>query len=466
VINTPTGIVKADVGLGNVDNTSDASKPVSTATQTALNLKEDVANKSAATTLGTSDLLYPTQNAVKTYVDGAITTATPDATTLVKGKVQLAGDLSGTAASPSVVTVGGATAANIASATTLANAATDANTASTIVKRDVSGNFSAGMITANLTGNVTGNASTVTTNANLSGDVSSSGNVTTLATVNTTTPGTYGTGTTVPTITVNGKGLVTASSSTAIAFPVTLAGIETLTNKTLTSPVINTPTGIVKADVGLGNVDNTSDASKPVSTATQTALNFKADLASPTFTGTITIPSPFTLGSTSVTTTGTQLNYLNAITGTTGSTNSSLVFSNNPTLTTPNIGDAIGASLVLTGNVTTKHLVGVAGSPSAIFGAGANDGSTGSISGKDIGGSISFTSGGAQVGNDIIATITFNTPYNSAPSSIVLSAGADLSGQDLNKVYVSNITTSSFQIKSTSNPITTGSHKFYFMVVE
>ena len=39
-------------------------------------------------------------------------------------------------------------------------------------------------------------------------------------------------------------------------------------------------TGVVtlaKADVGLGNVDNTSDANKPVSTATQTALNAKAN---------------------------------------------------------------------------------------------------------------------------------------------------------------------------------------------
>lgn len=34
---------------------------------------------------------------------------------------------------------------------------------------------------------------------------------------------------------------------------------------------------LVKGDVGLGNVDNTSDASKPVSTATQTALNAKAN---------------------------------------------------------------------------------------------------------------------------------------------------------------------------------------------
>lgn len=52
----------------------------------------------------------------------------------------------------------------------------------------------------------------------------------------------------------------------------------TLTNKTLTAPVVNSPTGIVKGDVGLGNVDNTSDLNKPVSTAQQAALNLKQDL--------------------------------------------------------------------------------------------------------------------------------------------------------------------------------------------
>jgi len=118
LVNTsnPHSTTKAQVGLGNVDNTSDLDKPVSTATQTALNAKQDslgftpenvankatdltspdntkypttqavatglsgkqdslgftpenVSNKSATTTLGTSDTLYPTQNAVKTYVD-------------------------------------------------------------------------------------------------------------------------------------------------------------------------------------------------------------------------------------------------------------------------------------------------------------------------------------------------------------------------------------------------------------
>lgn len=42
-----TSGLKADVGLGNVDNTSDANKPVSTAQATAIALKETAANKDA-----------------------------------------------------------------------------------------------------------------------------------------------------------------------------------------------------------------------------------------------------------------------------------------------------------------------------------------------------------------------------------------------------------------------------------
>ena len=56
--------------------------------------------------------------------------------------------------------VGGSSAANVHTAEQLANAATSANTASAIVKRDGSGNFSAGTITASLSGNAT-SASTV-----------------------------------------------------------------------------------------------------------------------------------------------------------------------------------------------------------------------------------------------------------------------------------------------------------------
>jgi uncharacterized protein (TIGR02145 family) len=98
---TVAGITKAMVGLGSVNNTSDLAKPISTATQEALDTKvsistfsntvatkvstetfsstvatkENAANKSTATDLGagsTSDILFPTQKAVKTYVDGQI----------------------------------------------------------------------------------------------------------------------------------------------------------------------------------------------------------------------------------------------------------------------------------------------------------------------------------------------------------------------------------------------------------
>ncbi|MFD3407602.1 hypothetical protein SKC37_02945 [Aquirufa sp. HETE-83D] len=82
---TVTGITKAMVGLPYVENTSDLSKPISTLTQIALDskvstntfsttvsLKENTANKSTAADLGgvsPSDILYPTQKAVKAYVN-------------------------------------------------------------------------------------------------------------------------------------------------------------------------------------------------------------------------------------------------------------------------------------------------------------------------------------------------------------------------------------------------------------
>jgi len=78
---------------------------------------------------------------------------------------------------------------------------------------------------------------------------------------------------------------------------------STITTALGTKAPIASPTftgtvgGVTKAMVGLGNVDNTTDANKPISTATQTALDLKiasataattyAPIASPTFTGTV-----------------------------------------------------------------------------------------------------------------------------------------------------------------------------------
>ena len=67
------------------------------------------------------------------------------------------------------------------------------------------------------------------------------------------------------------SGGITANVTGTVTDGVTLNGTQTLTNKTITTPL-----GIVKSDVGLANVDNTSDLAKPISTATQTALDGKS----------------------------------------------------------------------------------------------------------------------------------------------------------------------------------------------
>jgi hypothetical protein len=82
-------------GLATKANISDVN--------TSLSSKEDASNKSTATALGSSDVLYPSQKAVKIYVDSQIASATiADADASTKGKIQLAGDLSGTASFPTV----------------------------------------------------------------------------------------------------------------------------------------------------------------------------------------------------------------------------------------------------------------------------------------------------------------------------------------------------------------------------
>jgi acetyltransferase-like isoleucine patch superfamily enzyme len=60
----------------------------------------------------------------------------------------------------------------------------------------------------------------------------------------------------------------------------------------LASPTFTgTVSGINALMVGLGNVNDTSDANKPISNATQAALNLKAPLASPSFTGLVSMTS-------------------------------------------------------------------------------------------------------------------------------------------------------------------------------
>ena len=87
-------------------------------------------------------------------------------------------------------------------------------------------------------------------------------------------------------------GLSTATNTVITATDTVLSAFGKLQKQisdnltTLTSHTSNTsnPHSVTKSQVGLGNVDNTSDANKPVSTAQQTALDLKANASQPSWT--------------------------------------------------------------------------------------------------------------------------------------------------------------------------------------
>ncbi|TAH32479.1 hypothetical protein EYC59_05920, partial [Candidatus Saccharibacteria bacterium] len=178
----------------------------------------------------------------------------PDATATTKGSIQLAGDLGGTAGAPTVP--GLAAKADAASLATVAS----------------SGNY------ADLAGKPT------IPSAGTTAGTYAAGNDSRLSDTRTPTDGSV----TYAKLSAGGAttGQVLGYDGTNLAWSTPSAG-------TVTSVAGKTGTvTLVKGDVGLGNVDNTSDTNKPVSTATQTALNAKAPLTNPTFIGTVTVPSP------------------------------------------------------------------------------------------------------------------------------------------------------------------------------
>ena len=198
---TPLGITASDVGLGSVNNTTDANKPVSTATQTALDFK---ANLDSPTFIGTVNLPSGTVTSGM-IAEGTIVTA----------------DIADTAVTAGKIGAEAVTTAKIAD-----QAVTNAKIATGAVTKDM-------------------------------------------------------------------VGLADADNTSDANKPISS---DTQTALDLKSPLASptftgTVSGITKAMVDLGNVDNTSDVNKPVSTAAQAALDLKANLASPTFTGTVTLPT-------------------------------------------------------------------------------------------------------------------------------------------------------------------------------
>jgi hypothetical protein len=254
-------LVKADVGLGNVDNTSDANKPISTATQTALNAKENTITAGTTSQYYRGDKTFQTLD--KTAVGLGNVDNTSDANKPVSTATQTALNakqdtlISGTNIKTingnSILGSGNLSISGGGGATNLAYTASATN----------------GIVTSD-----TGTSATIpagsTTNASLMlpADKSKLDGIATGATANSTD-----------------AFLLSRANHTGSQAISTVAGLQTALDGKEPSITAGTTSQYYRGDktfqtldksaVGLANVDNTSDLNKPISTATQTALNAK-----------------------------------------------------------------------------------------------------------------------------------------------------------------------------------------------
>lgn len=167
-VNGYTGVVsltKTDLSLGSVDNTSDAAKNAASALLTNKNLDDattrivETSDNSVALkfditgTASTTTTLYTSQTADRSIVlpDASGTLGLVPASGVVKSN--------GTSLTSSQVDLTSEVTGVLPNSNTTA---TNSNTASAIVSRDAFGNFFAGTIAADLTGNVSGTSANVT----------------------------------------------------------------------------------------------------------------------------------------------------------------------------------------------------------------------------------------------------------------------------------------------------------------
>ena len=277
-------LVKADVGLSNVDNTSDVNKPVSTAQATADIAVQDAAALDATTKANAAQTAAIAASVPSTHV-GSSGAAHAVATTTVAGFMS----------STDKVKLNGVSGSNTGDETT-------ATIKTKLGITTLSGNNTGDQTT------VSGNSGTATkleTARNING-VSFDGSVDiTINAVDSTArvaSSLLGAADGVATLDANGKVPSTQLPSfvddvleyaNLASFPATgetgKIYVSLANNKTyrwsgsvyvyITSGAVDSVAGktgvvtLVKADVGLGNVDNTSDANKPVSTLQQAAID-------------------------------------------------------------------------------------------------------------------------------------------------------------------------------------------------
>lgn len=192
----------------------------------------------------------------------------------------------------------GSCTGNAATITSQANSATigavSANTANQIVLRDASGNFSAGTITATLTGNISGNAATV---SSISGNSVSSGQITTglgFTPYNATNPSGYTTN--VGTVTsVTGSAPVVSSGGTTPA--ISMAAASSGVPGYMTGAYATKLDGIASGATNVTNTNQlTNGAGYTTNTGTVTSVATSGNVSGITLTGSVTTSGTLTLG--------------------------------------------------------------------------------------------------------------------------------------------------------------------------
>ena len=250
----PHAVTKAQVGLSNVDNTSDLSKPISTATQTALNNKADLVGgkvpieqlpESSSLQLGTGpdDAYYGDKGNVA-YIHSQTTSGNPHHVT--KSDVGLS-NVDNTSDSNKPVSTAQANAIGAVQAD-LDTHMVDTSNPHAVTKAQV------GLGDVDNTSDLNKPISSAT-QAALNGKADLvDGKVPSSQLPESSS---LELGTTATTAYYGDKGKIAYDHSQLKA---------------------GNPHDVTKSDVGLSNVDNTSDVDKPVSTAVQNALSTKADL--------------------------------------------------------------------------------------------------------------------------------------------------------------------------------------------
>ncbi len=318
---------------------------------------EATANKSTATDLGgasTSDVFFPSQKAVKTYVDaqtaaagvsdGSITSAKITDGTIVNADVSTTAAIafsklniaksditalgiqesltagSGISINAGTISATGLTTSNLASNAAITNAqlanstTTLGSTTMTLGGTITSVTGLSALSATNLTGALTGNASTATALATgrtisttgditySSGSFDGSGDVTGVATLAASgvSSGTYGSSTAIPVITVDTKGRITSASTVGI-----IAGVNSLNYTSTTSyaaggTISGTSLTLAAADAtnpGLISTGAQTIAGAKTFSSDVTATNFLGNATTATTAGNITATSNTSLTS-------------------------------------------------------------------------------------------------------------------------------------------------------------------------